>query len=249
MRQGVERAAHPISRFAWRVERAVRAYGVTGAAQRGWGALRSVRAERRNGDRDPFDDEMGVTTARDRPARVALRARPKDARPGHPLPAVRPGGRCGRTIAELSIRYEEFAFVDFGSGKGRALLVAAEYPFERIVGIEFAEELHEIAQRQPRRRTRIQRSVVAAIEAICADATAYELPATAARSLLLQPVLRARHAAGDGQRRPPRSRQSPGRLRRAVAEHTARADRRGGRVPYAATTWQRPTTRSSRRAV
>lgn len=38
----------------------------------------------------------------------------------------------------------EFTFVDYGSGKGRTLLLAAEYPFRKIVGIEFAEELHAL---------------------------------------------------------------------------------------------------------
>ncbi len=37
-------------------------------------------------------------------------------------------------------------FVDFGSGKGRALLVAADFAFRRIIGVEFSEELHRIAE-------------------------------------------------------------------------------------------------------
>lgn len=40
---------------------------------------------------------------------------------------------------------QEYAFVDFGSGKGRTLLIASSYNFRRIVGVEFAEELHHIA--------------------------------------------------------------------------------------------------------
>jgi hypothetical protein len=35
-----------------------------------------------------------------------------------------------------------YTFIDFGSGKGRVLFAAAEYPFRRIQGIEFAKELH-----------------------------------------------------------------------------------------------------------
>ncbi len=41
----------------------------------------------------------------------------------------------------------EYTFVDVGSGKGRVLLVAAEYPFRTIRGIEFARELHCQAER------------------------------------------------------------------------------------------------------
>lgn len=38
-------------------------------------------------------------------------------------------------------------FVDFGSGKGRVLLLASEYRFKRIVGIEFSHQLCEVARR------------------------------------------------------------------------------------------------------
>jgi len=51
----------------------------------------------------------------------------------------------GNAIAALPIRHEEFTFVDFGSGKGLALLVASLYPFRRIVGVEFAADLHRTA--------------------------------------------------------------------------------------------------------
>lgn len=37
-------------------------------------------------------------------------------------------------------------FVDIGSGKGKVLLMAAQYGFERIIGIEFSPELCEIAR-------------------------------------------------------------------------------------------------------
>ncbi len=37
-------------------------------------------------------------------------------------------------------------FVDYGSGMGRVLLLAAEHPFRRIVGVEIAEELQRVAR-------------------------------------------------------------------------------------------------------
>ena len=45
----------------------------------------------------------------------------------------------------LPINYKDFTFLDIGSGKGTALLVASEFPFQKIVGIEFAKNLHRIA--------------------------------------------------------------------------------------------------------
>jgi SAM-dependent methyltransferase len=50
-----------------------------------------------------------------------------------------------QVLSSLGIDYEKFTFVDLGSGKGRVLLVASEFPFREIVGVEFARELHEIA--------------------------------------------------------------------------------------------------------
>jgi SAM-dependent methyltransferase len=49
------------------------------------------------------------------------------------------------------IRPEELVFVDLGSGKGRPVLVASEFPFRRVIGVEFAKQLHDIATRNGRR--------------------------------------------------------------------------------------------------
>ncbi len=43
------------------------------------------------------------------------------------------------------IQYDQFTFVDYGSGKGRILLVAAQFPFRAIVGVEFVKHFHDIA--------------------------------------------------------------------------------------------------------
>jgi len=39
--------------------------------------------------------------------------------------------------------FERFAFVDYGAGRGRALLMASQYPFDKITGAEIAAELHQ----------------------------------------------------------------------------------------------------------
>lgn len=51
-----------------------------------------------------------------------------------------------RIIDGLDIDPAEFTFVDYGSGKGRALFVAAEYPFREVVGVEISAALHAAAQ-------------------------------------------------------------------------------------------------------
>jgi SAM-dependent methyltransferase len=40
-----------------------------------------------------------------------------------------------------------FSFVDIGCGKGRALIVASEFPFQRIVGVDHSPELVTFARR------------------------------------------------------------------------------------------------------
>ena len=47
---------------------------------------------------------------------------------------------------QLHLDFERFSFVDVGSGKGRALLLASDYPFREIIGIELSHELERIAR-------------------------------------------------------------------------------------------------------
>src|SRR5262249_15070439 len=54
-------------------------------------------------------------------------------------------------LTSLALPPDTFAFVDMGSGKGRALLVASEFAFAKIVGIELTPQLHRIAQENVRR--------------------------------------------------------------------------------------------------
>jgi hypothetical protein len=66
--------------------------------------------------------------------------------------------RFKRVLAKLNIAFEDYTFVDYGSGKGRALLLASEFPFKRIIGLEFSPELHSIAEDNIRRcRSRPQK--------------------------------------------------------------------------------------------
>lgn len=46
-----------------------------------------------------------------------------------------------------SVDFQQFTFIDLGSGKGRALLLAAMYPFREIIGVEVQRDLHLIAER------------------------------------------------------------------------------------------------------
>jgi len=85
-----------------------------------------------------------------------------------------PTGVFRRMIRSLGIRYEEFTFIDFGSGKGRTLLLAAQFPFKKVIGVEFAPELHTAAESNIRSfRGRLKCPVV---QSVCTDAARYRLP-------------------------------------------------------------------------
>jgi Histone methylation protein DOT1 len=49
-------------------------------------------------------------------------------------------------MAALPINFPDFCFIDLGSGKGRTLLMAAEYPFQKIMGVELIAGLHRAAE-------------------------------------------------------------------------------------------------------
>jgi SAM-dependent methyltransferase len=77
-------------------------------------------------------------------------------------------------MAHLDIRDGHDVFVDFGAGKGRALLMAAQYPFKRVVGIEISDRLSRQAQRNVARWS--GPLVCADIDIRTGDASRYVIP-------------------------------------------------------------------------
>lgn len=67
-------------------------------------------------------------------------------------------------------------FVDIGSGKGRVLLIASQYGFRKVVGIEFSGELCAIARKNVEAFSRNARPL-SVIEVIETDATKYRFGA------------------------------------------------------------------------
>ena len=90
-------------------------------------------------------------------------------------------------MASLPIEFDQFTFVDLGSGKGRTLLMASEYPFRKILGVEVIAELHRAAEENIRAyRSPTQRC--ARIEAVCADACEFHFPAAPLVLYLFNPL-------------------------------------------------------------
>jgi SAM-dependent methyltransferase len=71
--------------------------------------------------------------------------------------------------------FADFTFIDLGSGKGRTLLMAADYPFRRIIGVELLPSLHHTA-RENLQRYQSESQQCFALESICADATTFPFP-------------------------------------------------------------------------
>jgi hypothetical protein len=70
---------------------------------------------------------------------------------------------------------QDFTFIDLGSGKGRVLLMASDYPFKRIIGVEFMPELHRAAEQNIANYSN-DRQRYRQIETVCMDARDFQFP-------------------------------------------------------------------------
>ena len=79
-----------------------------------------------------------------------------------------------RILRRMQLDYSQFTFIDLGCGKGKALLVAAELPFRRIIGVELVARLADIARQN---LDKLQLSMkVPPYEVLAANACEYCLP-------------------------------------------------------------------------
>ena len=85
--------------------------------------------------------------------------------------------------------WRSFTFLDLGSGKGRALMLASRLPFRAILGVEISEELVSVAQRN---FATFQASWQQCLnlESREGDAAAVDLPATPLMIYLYHPFAR-----------------------------------------------------------
>lgn len=71
---------------------------------------------------------------------------------------------------ELNIDISQSIILDYGSGKGRVLIHASKFNFKRIIGVEFAKELYDIAKQN------IAKLNLLNIEVYNEDALIYDIP-------------------------------------------------------------------------
>src|SRR5580692_4986950 len=77
--------------------------------------------------------------------------------------------------AQACFDVRDFMFVDLGSGKGRTLLMASDYLFRRIVGVELLPALSRAAHENLGKYQNTSQRCFA-IELICADAAEFAFP-------------------------------------------------------------------------
>lgn len=135
-------------------------------------AVRYARYRWSRLERD-FDRRYGVDTSGILPVTVFNVA---GAHVEHANPYVGTDPRLFREmLGRVPVQYPDYVFIDFGSGKGRCLLLASEWPFRRVLGVEFTPELHAIA-RENLRRFRGESRRCTDVASVCADAAAFPLP-------------------------------------------------------------------------
>ncbi len=162
-------------RYWWRHQAA--SHGAFGAARRLiaelWEFLLGfipARRRRRYGDID-YDWEYRVDTSA---ATLDWRTRLRALLTGGPYQPSEPG-LFRQMLDALPVDYSQFTFLDLGSGKGRALLMASDYPFRRVLGVELVPELHQIAVDNIR-KYRGPAQLCHTIESCCADASQFVFP-------------------------------------------------------------------------
>jgi hypothetical protein len=88
---------------------------------------------------------------------------------------------------DAGIDPREFLFIDLGSGKGRTLLMASDYPFREIIGVELLPSLHRAAQENIAAYKSGRQSCFI-LQSIYADASAFEFPSLPMVLYLFNPL-------------------------------------------------------------
>ncbi len=70
---------------------------------------------------------------------------------------------------------DEFAFVDIGAGMGRAVLLASEFSFRSVTGVELNPKLARMARKNVR-LWKARELACAPVRIVCGDAVAFKLP-------------------------------------------------------------------------
>lgn len=79
-------------------------------------------------------------------------------------------------LERLPIDFEDYKFLDYGSGKGIVLSFAADYPFRRVTGVELSPMLHQVAEKNIEEMHRHQRVNSGPVYSELSNAAEYQMP-------------------------------------------------------------------------
>lgn len=163
-----------ISRMAVKAAHVWRREGVKGLLSR-------FVHHRKQGTEDSFDRTRGVSTLGDI-ALWKLSIPSEDWTSGvHYRPvAEHVFARC---MEKLPLHPKDYTFIDLGSGKGRALILAKEAGFRRIIGVEFSPRLCQDAKKN-------LQAIGTQAEVVCKSAALYDFPEEPSVIFLYNPFVR-----------------------------------------------------------
>jgi predicted RNA methylase len=126
------------------------------------------------GDDRSFDRRFGTDTAG--AVEVADLGIGDECRRGQAIRYLpSPAGVTRWMLNHVDVDHATRTFIDLGCGKGRVLLVASEYPFRRVIGVDISSELGDIARRNVERfRTASRRC--AEVDVVTGDVTSFDFP-------------------------------------------------------------------------
>ena len=154
-------------------KRTIRRYGFVGAAKLSLTKVTPWVKRKKQICIDDFDELHGVDTAEK--VRVdSLHVVGDNLDFGYNYSTI-PSFYFRSLISLLNMNYEDWTFIDIGSGKGKILILAMEYPFKLVVGVEYTKELNEIAKKNIQIYTSHLKHDPA-VKLVCTDAIQYEFP-------------------------------------------------------------------------
>ena len=136
--------------------------------------LFNLRLKLENRRSRAYDARHGVETASEvRLSDAGIAA--QDVERGNTLYRVTWGWLIREALARLRIDHARYTFIDYGSGKGKAMFMASDFPFKRIIGLEYGQGLHAIASANcGSYRSPVQKCHV--LEPILSDVLDYDPP-------------------------------------------------------------------------
>jgi SAM-dependent methyltransferase len=135
----------------------------------------SPEYRRRVNEQRNFDTSLGVETTGDVTLGAMGEVVGDKSHSGWYLAA--PIDELRSVLAGLAGQFQGTTFIDLGCGKGRALFIAAEFPFDKIVGVDFSVKLCNLARKNIE-SFRQGKTNLPPITVICEDAGNYVFPPT-----------------------------------------------------------------------